>query len=150
MSPDTGPRLHGEDENRALPYFVYGTLRPGGRNHEAWLGGRLDWTRPARLGHHRLHHHRHLPYVTPGGDGAVIGELVHATADRAAALLADIDVLEGVAVGHYVRVTTSVTTAADVAPVTAWVYLAGPLVAADLDGATEVAGGDWAPWLATG
>lgn len=150
MSPDNGPRVHGDEDDRRLPYFVYGTLRPGGRNHEAWLGGRLAWTRPARLGHHRLHHHRDLPYVTAGGDGAVIGELVHATADHADEMRSDLDALEGVAVGHYVRLPVSVIVEDDPAPVAAWVYVAGPLVAAELGEASEVSGGDWAPWILTG
>jgi len=39
---------------------------------------------------------------------------------------------------------------AERAPITAWVYVAGPLLAAEIGAASEVTDGDWSPWLVGG
>ncbi len=40
---------HGDDDPVTLPFFVYGTLRPGEHNHDLFLRGRTESEEPARL-----------------------------------------------------------------------------------------------------
>ncbi|WP_435613538.1 gamma-glutamylcyclotransferase family protein [Streptomyces sp. bgisy159] len=133
---------------RPLPFFVYGTLRPGEANHDRFLRGRILREEPALLGGAVLHHGPGYPYAVPEPGGRVTGELVTARPEAYAGLLAELDRLEEFRPGDphnlYERVARDVVRATDGAPVHAWVYLAAPAVTARLRaGGRLVEGGDW-------
>ncbi len=125
-----------------LPVFVYGTLRPGSWNHERWLAPWLAGPcRPAVLTGHALHHHDGLPYVVASPGTEVAGELAALDPERYDAGLSRLDELEDVERRHYDRVRVDVRTELGVEA--AWVWVAGPSVAAALGSATRVAAGDF-------
>ncbi|MCH5677497.1 gamma-glutamylcyclotransferase family protein [Streptomyces gilvus] len=132
-----------------LPFFVYGTLRPGEVNHDLFLRGRTRHAAPARLNGSVLYDGPGYPYAVeePGG-GTVYGELVTALPERYAELLVALDRLEEYApddpAGLYVRREREVTRESDGRSVRAWVYLAAPAVAARLRAGGElIESGDW-------
>ena len=131
-----------------LPFFVYGTLRPGEINHDHFLRGRTQLERPGRLADAVLYDGPGYPYAVPEPGGVVHGELVTALPEAYDELLAVLDELEECVPGDprslYERVTCPVTLDADGTAVDAWVYVAGPIVAARLraDGRL-IKGGDW-------
>ncbi|MFJ9459637.1 gamma-glutamylcyclotransferase family protein [Kitasatospora sp. NPDC101447] len=132
-----------------LPFFVYGTLRSGGRNHAVHLAGRCADIRPAVLEGAALHAGPGFPYALldarPGR--RILGELITVRPGAYAGALADLDVLEECradGTGLYVRRRLAVRTAAGGSR-EAWVYLAGPAVAARLrERPALIASGDWA------
>ncbi|WP_030239461.1 MULTISPECIES: gamma-glutamylcyclotransferase family protein [unclassified Streptomyces] len=132
-----------------LPFFVYGTLRPGEVNHGLFLRGRTRSEEPGRLVGAVLYEGPGYPYaVEEPGDDAVSGELVTARPERYAELLAELDRLEEYVPGDprslYERVERKVVRDADGAAVRAWVYVAAPAVAARLrTRGRPIAGGDW-------
>ncbi|MFI6283218.1 gamma-glutamylcyclotransferase family protein [Streptomyces sp. NPDC051018] len=134
-----------------LPFFVYGTLRPGRHNHDLLLRGRTAAEEPGFLPGAVLYHGPGYPYAveTPGDSRLfVTGELLTAAPGRYEALVAALDELEGYnAPGHsgnlYERVARDVLRP-DGTPVRAWVYLAAAGTTARLrSGGTLVPGGDW-------
>ncbi|MGX1565315.1 gamma-glutamylcyclotransferase family protein [Streptomyces sp. NPDC055506] len=132
-----------------LPFFVYGTLRPGEVNHDLFLRGRTRSEAPGRLADTVLYAGPGYPYAVeePGG-GTVNGELVTALPEFYEALLEELDRLEDYVPGDprslYERVERKVVRDADGATVRAWVYVAGPAVAARLrGGGKRILGGDW-------
>ncbi|MDX5564949.1 gamma-glutamylcyclotransferase [Streptomyces sp. ID05-04B] len=135
----------------ALPFFVYGTLRPGQVNHDRFLHGRTLREEPARLPGAVLYYGPGYPYAVEEPDEAgltVAGDLVTARPEAYARLLADLDRLEEYAPADprnlYERVAREVTRAAGAAPVRAWVYVAAPAVAAGLRvRGKPIEGGDW-------
>ncbi|MFF5841496.1 gamma-glutamylcyclotransferase family protein [Streptomyces massasporeus] len=132
-----------------LPFFVYGTLRPGEVNHDLFLRGRTRSEEPGRLADAVLYEGPGYPYaVEEQGGGVVGGELVTALPEAYEGLLAELDRLEEYVPGDprslYVRVERQVVREADGAAVPAWVYLAAPAVAARLRArGRAIAGGDW-------
>ncbi|MFF7893986.1 gamma-glutamylcyclotransferase family protein [Streptomyces sp. NPDC007907] len=132
-----------------LPFFVYGTLRPGEVNHDLFLRGRTRSEEPGSLTDAVLYEGPGYPYAVeePGG-GTVSGELVTALPETYPGLLAELDRLEEYVPGHprslYVRVERKVVRPADGETVRAWVYVAAPAVAARLRArGRAIAGGDW-------
>ncbi|GGW81269.1 gamma-glutamylcyclotransferase family protein [Streptomyces lomondensis] len=132
-----------------LPFFVYGTLRPGEVNHDLFLRGRTRSEEPGRLADAVLYEGPGYPYLVeePGG-GVVSGELVTALPEAYGALLAELDRLEEYVPGDprslYVRVERKVVRGVDGVGVRAWVYVAGPVVAARLRSAgRRIEGGEW-------
>ncbi|MFC8141346.1 gamma-glutamylcyclotransferase family protein [Streptomyces paradoxus] len=132
-----------------LPFFVYGTLRPGEVNHDLFLRGRTRSEEPGRLADAVLYAGPGYPYAVeePGG-GVVSGELVTALPEAYEGLLAELDRLEEYVPGDprslYERVERKVVRAADGAAVRAWVYVAAPAVATRLRAqGRAIAGGDW-------
>ncbi|WP_086558693.1 gamma-glutamylcyclotransferase family protein [Streptomyces africanus] len=132
-----------------LPFFVYGTLRPGEVNHDLFLRGRTRSEVPGHLSGAVLYEGPGYPYAVeePGG-GVVHGELVTAHPETYAELLAELDRLEDCVPGDprslYERVERKVVRDADGAVVRAWVYVAAPAVAARLrTSGRPIAGGDW-------
>ncbi|MER6910979.1 gamma-glutamylcyclotransferase family protein [Streptomyces sp. NPDC000594] len=143
-----------------LPFFVYGTLRPGEANHARHLLGRTVAEEPARWPGAVLYEGPGYPWAlerpgAPGGpaeaggtgDTGVAGELVTAAPGSYRRVLADLDALEeflapGDPRNLYERVTREVRRA-DGTPVRAWVYLTAPGPAAALRGGTPIPGGDW-------
>ncbi|AQS69732.1 gamma-glutamylcyclotransferase family protein [Streptomyces pactum] len=139
-------------ETARLPFFVYGTLRPGGPNHDLFLRGRTRAEEPARLHGAVLYAGPGYPYAVEepaGAVGAVVGGvLVTARPESYDELLAALDRLEVYVPGDprnlYVRMARTVVRAADGRPVRAWVYVAAPAVAARLRaGGTPIEGGTW-------
>lgn len=131
-----------------LPFFVYGTLRPGEVNHDAFLRGRTHTEEPGRLPNALLYDGPGYPYAVEEPGGTVHGELVTALPDAYDALLIALDRLEDYAPGDprnlYERVEREVVRAADATPVRAWVYIAAPAVAAGLRARGKlIDSGDW-------
>ncbi|MGX1474535.1 UNVERIFIED_CONTAM: gamma-glutamylcyclotransferase (GGCT)/AIG2-like uncharacterized protein YtfP [Streptomyces canus] len=132
-----------------LPFFVYGTLRPGEANHDLFLRGRIRSEEPGRLAGALLYDGPGYPYAVeePGG-GPVFGELVTAAPEDYDELLAALDELEEYAPGDprnlYERVAREVTRTADGTAVRAWVYVAAPSVTARLRSRGKlIESGDW-------
>ncbi|GAA2432975.1 MULTISPECIES: gamma-glutamylcyclotransferase family protein [Streptomyces] len=119
---------------RGLPFFVYGTLRPGEYNHDRFLRGRTAAEEPARLPGALLYDGPGYPYLVRGA-GRVAGELVHAAPGEYDALVSVLDRLEH----GYAREVFEVLRLRDGAAVRAWVYVATPAVRLG----EPIAGGDW-------
>ncbi|MGW2635662.1 gamma-glutamylcyclotransferase family protein [Streptomyces sp. NPDC001348] len=131
-----------------LPFFVYGTLRPGEANHDVFLRGRTRSEEPARLPSAVLYAGPGYPYAVEEPGETVHGELVTALPEEYAELLAALDRLEEYAPGNgqnlYERVERRVVRETDGTSVCAWVYVAAPTVAARLrERGTRIEGGDW-------
>jgi gamma-glutamylcyclotransferase (GGCT)/AIG2-like uncharacterized protein YtfP len=133
-----------------LPFFVYGTLRPGEPNHDLFLRGRTRTEEPARMRGMALYDGPGYPYAveeTGGGGGDVSGELVTARPESYDELLRVLDELEEYAPGDPANLYERVERAAildDGTVVRAWVYVAAPTVAAGLRGRGKlIEGGDW-------
>ncbi len=131
-----------------LPFFVYGTLRPGERNHDVLLRGRTRTEEPARLTGAVLYEGPGFPYAVEEPGGVVRGELVTARPETYEELLSVLDRLEGYVAGDprslYERVAREVVSEADETAVRAWVYVAGPAVAARLRaGGRVIESGAW-------
>ncbi|MFG2571514.1 gamma-glutamylcyclotransferase family protein [Streptomyces sp. NPDC048481] len=134
-----------------LPFFVYGTLRPGEANHDLLLRGRTLREEPARFTGALLYDGPGYPYAVeaPGAAGTTVsGELVTARPEEYARLLADLDRLEEYTPGDprnlYDRVAREVVRVDGSASVRAWVYVAAPAVAAELRArGRPIEGGDW-------
>ncbi|MDI3406297.1 gamma-glutamylcyclotransferase family protein [Streptomyces cavernicola] len=132
-----------------LPFFVYGTLRPGEYNHDRHLRGRVEAETPALLPDAALHEGPGYPYlVEQPGAGPVHGELLTARPESYAAVLADLDRLEDYRPGDphndYERIARDVHLP-DGTTRRAWVYVAAPAVRARLQAraARLIPGGDW-------
>jgi gamma-glutamylcyclotransferase (GGCT)/AIG2-like uncharacterized protein YtfP len=133
--------------DRRPPFFVYGTLLPGERNHALLAGRTCSWT-PAVLPGALLFAGPGYPYAVadPAATGRVRGELAELEPAAYDAVTADLDALEGYVPGdpanRYDRVP--VTVESPRGPATAWVYLAAPALARDLlRTGTPIPGGDW-------
>ncbi|MFD7133962.1 gamma-glutamylcyclotransferase family protein [Streptomyces sp. NPDC059894] len=131
-----------------LPFFVYGTLRPGEANHGLLLRGRTLPEEPARLRDAVLYDGPGYPYAVEESGGLVTGDLVTALPEAYERLLADLDRLEEYRPGDprnlYERVVREVLRDGVGRPVRAWVYLAAPGVAARLRAHGEpIPGGEW-------
>ncbi|GAA4999367.1 gamma-glutamylcyclotransferase family protein [Streptomyces siamensis] len=131
-----------------LPFFVYGTLRPGEHNHDLFLRGRTQSEEPVRMRDVVLYDGPGYPYAVEESGGVVSGELVTALPQEYEELLAALDRLEEYAPGDprnlYERVARDVVRADGAACVRAWVYVAAPAVAARLRArGTRITGGDW-------
>ncbi|MFC8430167.1 gamma-glutamylcyclotransferase family protein [Streptomyces sp. NPDC057253] len=131
-----------------LPFFVYGTLRPGEVNHDLFLRGRVRSEEPGRLTGALLYDGPGYPYVVEGTGGEVRGELVTPRADTYAELLVALDELEEYTPEDprnlYERVAREVIRTADGTSVRAWVYVAAPTVATRLRTHGKlIESGDW-------
>ena len=132
-----------------LPFFVYGTLRPGQGNYRI-LAGQTVGEFPATLAGHALYGPG-LPYVTAGEeDSAVVGDLIFVAPEHYGEVLDRLDCLEGYRPGgrhsHYereARAVRYVDADGPEATTLAWVYLAGPAARERLQAAERIAGGDW-------
>ncbi|MEV6505850.1 gamma-glutamylcyclotransferase family protein [Streptomyces sp. NPDC051642] len=131
-----------------LPFFVYGTLRPGQPNHDLFLRGRTESEEPGRLHGTALYDGPGYPYAVEAPGSVIVGELVTARPEAYPQLLRELDRLEDYAPGDpanlYERVERQVTRDTDRTPVRAWVYLAAPTVTARLRTHGKlIEGGDW-------
>ncbi|MFC9700548.1 gamma-glutamylcyclotransferase family protein [Streptomyces sp. NPDC056943] len=107
----------------ALPFFVYGTLRPGAYNHDRLLLGRTTAEEEARLPGALLHDGPGYPYAVPG-EGTVTGTLVTAAPEAYGELLGALDRMEGDA--GYERTAVETVRLHDGETVRAWTYVASP------------------------
>ncbi|MEV5434651.1 gamma-glutamylcyclotransferase family protein [Streptomyces sp. NPDC052682] len=135
-------------DDPGLPFFVYGTLRPGEVNHDLFLRGRTRAEEPGRLRGAVLYAGPGYPYAVEEPGGVVAGELVTALPEVYGELLAELDRLEEYTPGSprnlYERVAREVVRDADGTAVRAWVYVAAPAVAARLRSrGKRIEGGDW-------
>ncbi|MGW1804316.1 gamma-glutamylcyclotransferase family protein [Streptomyces sp. NPDC002078] len=136
-----------EEPGTPLPFFVYGTLRPGEANHDLFLRGRTASEEPARLRDAALYDGPGYPYAVDRPGGEIRGELVTARPESYTELLTALDRLEEYTPGDprnlYERAAREVVRA-DGTTIPAWVYLAAPRVAARLrDQGRPIDGGDW-------
>jgi gamma-glutamylcyclotransferase (GGCT)/AIG2-like uncharacterized protein YtfP len=137
-------------EARPLPFFVYGTLRAGERNHDLFLRGRIVGEEPARLDGAVLYEGPGYPYAVEvaGADAVVVGELVTPVTGEYRELLATLDELEECVTPDdphnlYERAVREVLRA-DSTPARAWVYFAAPRVARELGlRGRRIPGGNW-------
>lgn len=131
-----------------LPFFVYGTLRPGEVNHDLFLRGRTAAEEPARLPDAALYEGPGYPYAVDRPGSAVAGELITPAPGAHGELLVALDLLEeyegpGSPGNIYDRLARDALRP-DGTPVRAWVYLAAPPLARHLArSGTEIPGGDW-------
>lgn len=142
-----------------LPFFVYGTLRPGQANH-LLVDGRTAPPRPAVLPGALLYDGPGYPYavaapadpatepdtVTDTDTDTVHGELLDVLPDQYDTVLADLDRLEdhvpGARGNLYERLALRVL--CDGQRCDAWVYLAGEELARTLRASGRIIpGGDW-------
>ncbi|MFE2286966.1 gamma-glutamylcyclotransferase family protein [Streptomyces sp. NPDC059443] len=141
---DQGERMSPEE----LPFFVYGTLRPGEVNHDLFLRGRTAAEEPARLPDAALYEGPGYPYAVDRPGSAIAGELITPDPRAYGELLAALDLLEeykgpGSPGNVYDRFAREALRP-DGTRVRAWVYLAAPPLARRLaDSGTEIPGGDW-------
>ncbi|MFE2127923.1 gamma-glutamylcyclotransferase family protein [Streptomyces amritsarensis] len=132
----------------ALPFFVYGTLRPGEVNHDLFLRGRTASEEPATLPDAVLYDGPGYPFAVHRPGATVVGELITAEPAAYRQLLAELDRLEeyegpGRPGNVYDRIAREALRP-DGTTVRAWVYLASPLIARDLrERGREIPGGDW-------
>ncbi|MCP3817604.1 gamma-glutamylcyclotransferase [Streptomyces sp. A3M-1-3] len=139
--------------SQPLPFFVYGTLRPGQYNHHLFLRGRTAAEEPATLAGALLYDGPGYPYVIEErrageGAGAVVGDLVIAAPAEYGELLSVLDTLEEFyGPGHPLNVYDRVARDAvrpDGTAVRAWVYVAAARVERELRRNGDVIpGGDW-------
>ncbi|MFF1479612.1 gamma-glutamylcyclotransferase family protein [Streptomyces sp. NPDC058301] len=136
-----------DDAGARLPFFVYGTLRPGERYHLRLLTGRTASEAPARLPGAVLYEGPGYPYATEG-DGVVTGALIAPLPEAYGQVLRVLDRLEecygpGNPRNLYDRVARTVELPGG-GTARAWVYLAaGPLARELREYGTPLPGGDW-------
>jgi gamma-glutamylcyclotransferase (GGCT)/AIG2-like uncharacterized protein YtfP len=109
------------------PMFVYGTLKRGGSNYDAYLKGKATTQNPAFLPAAALYNCGPYPCLVLDAGAGVFGELVEFDAKDYATHLAAIDSLEDYTEGGeknmYERVLVDIDTATGSQQ--AWVYVAG-------------------------
>jgi gamma-glutamylcyclotransferase (GGCT)/AIG2-like uncharacterized protein YtfP len=143
---------------RALPFFVYGTLRRRQGNYRR-LAGRTAAEHPAVLPGHAMYVGAGLPWVVAAErEASVVGELMVATTGEYREVLADLDRLEGfrgsaAESNLYERVVRQVTFVDEggslATTTTAWVYIAGGHFSGGFRGrdAVRIEGGDWVQFV---
>ncbi len=140
-----------------LPFFVYGTLKPGEENYPRYLAGRTAEERPATISGAALYTEGRYPFlvidprlVQP--DEQVTGVLIALKPGHYYSALRYIDDLEGYQPGNphnwYERIVHPVQpAAAHATPVEAWVYVAGADIVQRIQGhsrrMTKIAGSVW-------
>jgi len=147
-NPSDPPNPLNAPDEAGLPFFVYGTLRPGEHNHDLFLRGRTRSEEPGRMRGLVLYEGPGYPYAVEEPGGAVSGEIVTALPETYRELLAALDELEEYTPGDprslYERVARDAVRADGATVVRAWVYVAAPAVAARLRAeGRPIEDGDW-------
>ncbi|MFD4372112.1 divalent cation tolerance protein CutA [Streptomyces sp. NPDC058486] len=119
------------------PFFVYGTLRPGGYNHDRFLAGRIGDEADAVLPGAVLRDGPGYPFVVPAEGSEVVGTLLTPSSGDYGDLFGLLDRLE-LPVG-YERAAMDVVRTGDGVRLSAWVYLAAP----DAPLGPVIESGDW-------
>ena len=156
--------IDASSEREHLPFFVYGTLRPGEENYQLFAWGKTLREVPAVLPQHTMYAGRY-PCVADdagAGEGAgegeggsrVVGDLLFICPALYEQVLAAFDALERFDPMQedpwYRRVTRTVDyVAEDGSPqhIAAWVYLGGRATLASYTEANRVPSGDWFVYL---
>ncbi|WP_050502762.1 gamma-glutamylcyclotransferase family protein [Streptomyces monomycini] len=142
-------------EPERLPFFVYGTLRPGRANHARCLRGRTASEESALVRGVSLYEGPGYPYAVPGPAEAVVhGDLIAPREDAYDSVRAALDRLEGYVPGGpgnlYERVARQAE-CVDGRSVRAWMYVAAAPLAARLRASgPPIPGGDWLRGRAAG
>lgn len=132
-----------------LPFFVYGTLRPGQYNHRT-VDGLVERTEDASVEGFQMFSNGSFPYlVNTGKSDTVKGTLIHVSKENLARAFRNMDALEGCHTplvdkpgNHYNRFARTVRT--DHGEQLAWVYVAPSHSAASVtDYCRYVPSGDW-------
>lgn len=76
------------------PVLVYGTLRPGCGNYEAFLRGNTVHEQEVRVDGFVMHGHSGFPYIVRG-DGSIVATLVYVAPDLYEKVVQGLDYLEG-------------------------------------------------------
>jgi len=133
-----------------LPFFVYGTLRPGCSNYTRHFCGFTTDERCAVAYNYRLLSSGIYPYAVRASGETVTGSLLTVSPVHYPKLMQALDRLEGFhpsqpADSHYVRQAVAVhlkqAPGRPPATETAWMYLAGPTV--NISNLHCLSGGDW-------
>ena len=116
-----------------LPFFVYGTLLPGQRNHHVWQGAVVQQV-AAVFPNGRLYDMGSFPMLIEVGKQVVRGMVLTIDPVHYEAVLAAVDQLEGYDPdvperSFYIRARRTVYLSHS-EPVTAWVYLGQPVLVA--------------------
>ncbi|WP_164928767.1 gamma-glutamylcyclotransferase family protein [Gloeobacter violaceus] len=128
--------------HRAALLFVYGTLRQGECNH-GLLRGRADWVREATCRGHLYSVEDHYPALSlDKAAPPVVGELYTPHPAARAALMIDLDRLEGIEEQYYRPVVLE-------RPDGTWlVYAVGSGLESYCRPDRRIAGGDWCRYRA--
>lgn len=153
-----------------LPFFFYGTLRPGERNYDHLLKGQTSheengwWLEGAELYLHAAGSYGHLkpaemhyqpsgayPYLVEG-TGRVAGHLIELKPELYEALLVELDWLEGFSENapaeenEYLRIEREIVHESG-ARRQAWIYLGAPhAFSRQAPYLTRIESGDWLEW----
>ncbi|MFH8343729.1 gamma-glutamylcyclotransferase family protein [Streptomyces sp. NPDC018045] len=135
-------------EPERLPFFVYGTLRPGRANHARCLRGRTASEEPALVRGVLLYEGPGYPYAVTGPAEAVVhGDLVRLRTEIHDTVRAALDRLEGYvpdAPGNLYERVIGQAECADGRTVRAWIYVAAePLAGRLRTSGAPIPGGDW-------
>lgn len=131
--------------DRQLPFFVYGTLRPGCGNDRLWRGYETEM-RFATLHNCALWFHAsgRFPFATFGHGDTAHGDLLTIDPTHYDRVCTDLDYLEGFdrlnPERSFYRRVEVVANLDDGSPVSAWLYLATRRLS---DTAHRVPGNDW-------
>ena len=114
-----------------LPFFVYGTLLPGQRNHHIWQGAVVQQV-AAVFPNGRLYDMGAFPMLIEEGEGVVRGMVLAVDPAHYTAILTAVDQLEGYDPdaperSFYLRARRTVYLSHG-EPITAWVYLGQPVL----------------------
>lgn len=132
-----------------LPFFVYGTLLPGQPNFYLW-GDAIIHSQPATLRGGRLYDLGQCPMLIEAREGEVRGLAVRVRPEHYAAILAQLDALEGFDLSRphetvYERVARRVYRP-NGKPLNAWVYVGRQQW---VQGLTPLPDGDWGRYSAS-
>lgn len=133
-----------------LPFFVYGTLRPGQINWYLYFQDRAIHVFAATIFGHKLYHKNGAYLCEAEPSSKVFGNMVYLQEEGYDELMPELDIMEEYDPiandGHYVRVIKTacyVDADGEEKCVRAWIYQAGPQAVSRLTEADVVKSGDW-------
>jgi gamma-glutamylcyclotransferase (GGCT)/AIG2-like uncharacterized protein YtfP len=146
-----------KNDERKLPFFVYGTLQTGFQNHDNFVRGRFTSIHAASIGNATLRHYTAgFPgvYICSDSSARVVGQLITPPVEVYAQLMRDLDSLEDYKLNCPSNMYKRVVCLARVEPpdgsppysVEAWMYVS---LLPDSIGGAPVPSGDWRAWMTT-